>query len=131
MSGLWSIRRIIRAATLAGLVATAGCAGPGGSAAGSGPVAFVRGDLEFSLAVSLDRARTVADAAVAELGHTRLSEDGDAPVTVLVSRDAEERRVQIRLESVGPTRTAVRIRVGILGDEAVSMRVRDAILRQL
>lgn len=136
MSGIWSNRRTVRVEASAGLIGlagvllAAGCAGTGGSATDHGSFTYVRGDLEFSLPVSLDRARAAADAAVADLGHVRLSEDADGAVAVLVSRDAEERRIQIRLESTGPERTDARIRVGILGDQAVSIRVRDAIRAQ-
>lgn len=98
-------------------VGAAGCATTGTSSA----IAYVRGDLDATLSVSLEGALRAANRAVAQLEFSKVSERKDALQAIVISRNAADKKVEIRLERVAETETKLRIRVGAFGDEALAV----------
>jgi hypothetical protein len=112
------------------LAALAGCV-LAAAGAGVGAVAYARGELEASLAGDYDTVVEAARGAVADLEFARISETKDALKAVLVSRTAMDKKVEIALANSGKKLTSIKIRVGILGDEQLSLAILDKIKARL
>jgi hypothetical protein len=112
------------------LVSLTGCM-LAAAGAGAGAVAYARGELEASLAGDYDTVVEAARGAVADLEFARISETKDALKAVLVSRTAMDKKVEIALANSGKKLTSIKIRVGILGDEQLSLAILDKIKARL
>ena len=122
-----SLRRVLAAVLLGvSLITLSGClmvaAGAGASA-----VAYVRGDLETNLNYDYNKVVDSARNAVKDLEFARVSENKDALKAVLVARTAMDKKVEITITNSGKKLTNIKIRVGLFGDEALSMSILDKI----
>ena len=131
-SSWWSGAAVTGLVLLA-LVTSSGCvavvAGAGVGAAVA--VAYVRGDLDATLNASLDRSLQAAKKAVTQLQFAKVSENKDALQAIVVSRNAADKRIDIRLEKVTDAATKLKIRVGTFGDEALSLAILEKIKANL
>ncbi len=113
------------AAILAGAAVSQGCmmvvAGAGAA------VAYVRGDLDANLSANLDRSSTAVNRAVETLQFAKVSESKDALQAIFVARNAADKKIEIRLETGGDSLTKIKIRVGVFGDEALSVTILEKI----
>jgi len=96
-----------------------------GGAAGAGTIAYIRGELKSTETMSLNQAWTISEHAVRELGYTVTYREKDAVNAKLVSRDANDKRIEINLSRVSEETTEVKIRVGVFGNENLSRLVLD------
>jgi hypothetical protein len=99
--------------------------------AGAGAVAYIRGDLEATLEGSLNATNKAADRAVSQLEFVKISDRKDALSANLTARTAQDKKVEIIMTKVSGQVTKVKIRVGIFGDEAVSLAILDKIRANL
>jgi hypothetical protein len=99
--------------------------------AGAGAVAYIRGDLEATLEGSLNATNKAADRAVSQLEFVKISDRKDALAANLTARTAQDKKVEIIMTKVSGQVTKVKIRVGIFGDEAVSLAILDKIRANL
>jgi len=122
-----SFRRLLVAALLS--VSLAGLSGCLAVAAGAGAsaVAYVRGDLETNLHTDYSGVVDAARNAINELEFAKVSENKDALKAVLVARTAMDKKVEITITNSGKKLTNIKIRVGLFGDEALSMSILDKI----
>ena len=81
----------------------------------------MRGDLDATLNVSFEKAVQATDLAMKQLRFEKVSEKQDGLQAVLVSRNATDKRVEIRLEKVADDATNLKIRVGTFGDESLAV----------
>ncbi|MDX2187675.1 MAG: DUF3568 family protein [Opitutaceae bacterium] len=95
--------------------------------AGAGAVAYVRGELAGDVASNLDNAVEAANEAIAGLRFAKVSEKSDALTGTIIARTADDKKVEVKLERVTDNTTKVRIRVGVFGDQAISMQVWERI----
>lgn len=105
------------------LLGTSGCVAVVAAGAAGAGVAWVRGALETNLEAGLDEAYAAAQEAVAQLELAKISEKKSALDASLLARTALDKRIEIVLKRVGPKTTHVSIRVGVFGDEALSLTV--------
>jgi hypothetical protein len=120
----------------AGLIAVvalvqSGCVAVVAAGAGAGTIAYLRGDLETTVSAGLDRAARAAGVALDQLKFARISQNQDALQAILVARNAADKRIEVRLERAGDNLTKVKIRVGVFGDETVSIAILDKIKASL
>ena len=99
--------------------------------AGAGAVAYVRGDLDSTVNADYEKVVVAAREAVEELEFAKVSDNKDALKAVLVSRTAQDKKVEITLQSAGKKITNVKIRVGVFGDEQLSIAILDKIKSNL
>lgn len=99
--------------------------------AGAGAVAYIRGELEATLDSSLNVAVKATNRAIGQLEFAKVSEKKDALSANLIARTAQDKKVEIDLIKVGDKVTKVKIRVGVFGDEAVSMAILEKIKQGL
>jgi len=102
----------------------------GGAAVGVGSAAFIYGELQTEERVSFDAAWNATQKAVEELGFTTTSKENGEFWGELIARNAEAKKVRIKLRSPDETRTEIRLRVGFFGDEESSKRILDEIRRR-
>ncbi len=95
--------------------------------AGAGVVAYVRGDLETTAPTDYLRVVESARRALKDLEFTKVSDNKDALKAVLVARTALDKKVEVTLTNSGKKLTSIKIRVGVFGDEQLSLAILDKI----
>ena len=122
-------RLMLAAALLA--ASLTGCVAVVAGAAGAGTVAWVRGELEATLDANYEKAATAANLAIEQLQFAKISEKKDALTAILMARTAEDKMVEIKVIKIGDQSAKVQIRVGVFGDEALSLTILDKIKTNL
>lgn len=100
-------------------------------AAGAAAVAWVRGELQTTLPANLDRSFGATKEAIKDLQFVKVSERKDALLGVLVARNAADKKIEIRLENMASNVTKVGIRVGVVGDQELSLAILEKIKANL
>ncbi len=95
--------------------------------AGAGTVAYVRGDLEVTESAKLDAVYRATEKAVTKLELNVTSKTKDALSAKVVARDAQDKKITIRLKATAEGSTTISIRIGFFGDEAKSRIIYDKI----
>lgn len=113
-----------------GLLST-GCVAVVAGAGAGAAVAYVRGDLDATVNASMEKAVKAANAALADLKFAKVSENKDALQATLVARTAADKRVEIRVEKIGDSVAKVKIRVGVFGDEPLSLAILEKLKANL
>jgi hypothetical protein len=90
----------------------------------------VRGAVVTDSDRELDRVYAAAQQAIADLKFARISERKSAVDAELVARTALDKKIDITLEKLGST-TKISIRVGLVGDQGLSLSVLDRIKAHL
>ena len=101
-----------------------------GAGAGTA-VAYSAGKLSTEVPADLERTEKATRASISQLGFSQISESSDALEAVFVCRTSADKRVRIELGREGDGITKVKIRVGILGDEPVSLGTLEKIKANL
>lgn len=131
-----SLRRAVAVSTaalaLVTMLVTSGClAVAAGAGAGAAAVAYVRGELQTTVSEDYDATVKATHRAIDQLGFVKVSEKKDALIAILTVRNAADKKIEIRLDRSARNLTQVRIRVGVFGDEALSMAILDKIKANL
>lgn len=127
-----SLVTFLSASALAVIVATSsGCFAVAVGAGTGAAVAYVRGQLEANLTSDYERVVRATNEAIQQLALAKVSERKDALVDIITVRNAADKKIEIRLDNMARDLTKVRIRVGIFGDEALSMAIHDKIKANL
>ena len=114
---------------LAGLAlpTLSGCVAVLAGAGAAGAVAYVRGELDVALEAPVDRTVRATNQAILDLKFAKISESRDVAQDVFVIRNASDQKIEIRVDRVSDTVSRVKIRVGVFGDEALSLLILDKI----
>lgn len=99
--------------------------------AGAGTVAYLRGDLESVEAKDIDAVYAAAKKAAEQLEFHLISDAKDALSAVIVLRDAQNKKITIKLRSTTESSTKISIRVGTFGSETKSILIYDQIKKNL
>jgi hypothetical protein len=128
------VSRFRLAATLLALAALpwfTGCVVVAAGAVGAGAVAYVRGELASSLEHELDAVYRATQSVLARQEFARIDERKSGLDVQLVYRTALDKRVEIKLEKITDRLTKVKIRVGLVGDQDLSMMLLEKIRAEL
>lgn len=127
-SAKMSARRLLIALLLGiSAVGLTGCvAVVAAGAAGTG-VAWYRGRLEANLDQNIEAVFAASQKALNQLEFANISNKKSAVDAEIVSRTALDKKVEITLQKVTDRSTKVMIRVGVFGDETLSMSIMDKI----
>ena len=127
-----------RAATLALALMTAltagGCAAlwiGAGAAAGAAGMAYVRGELRSNVNATPREVARAASDALETLGIHEISSSVSAVDARVIGRTAADRKVTIKTKVREEGESAVSIRVGVFGDEPLSRRIHQEMMRRL
>ena len=129
MKTKWIFGLALSAAVLS--MAWAGCLAVAAGAAGAGAVAWVEGRLDANLNADFERSAKAADLAIHDLQFAKISEKKDALEDTLVARTAGDRKVEIKVLKVTEQTSKTQIRVGVFGDEALSLTILEKIRARL
>jgi hypothetical protein len=99
--------------------------------AGAGTVAYLRGDLESVEANDIDVLYAATKKALQQLELNVTGDTKDALSAEIVARDAQNRKITIKLRSATENTTKMSVRVGIFGSETKSMLIYDQIKKNL
>lgn len=99
-------------------------------AAGTG-VAWYGGKLEANLNDDLDAVFRAAQKALTQLEFAKISDKKSGVDAELISRTALDKKIEVTLQKVANGATKVAIRVGIFGDETLSMTILEKIKANL
>jgi hypothetical protein len=95
----------------------------------AGTIAYVRGDLEAVESESIDVVYEATLQAVEELGLNVTKKLKDALSATIVARDAQDKKITIRLKTTAEETTKLSIRIGVFGNETKSrliyQKIRD------
>ena len=121
---------------LSAVMASAGCVlfvAGAGVAAGVGGAEYYRGELKQAYAAPMEKAWNASLAAAEELKMktTEKSIDNLDQNRVIKGSTEEGKDFQIALEALAKDVTRVKVRVGILGDEAYSKKIQEAVAKNL
>lgn len=108
-----------------------GCVIIAAGAVGAGAVAYVRGELATSLEHELDDVYRAAQVALAKQEFAKIEERKSGLDAQLVHRTALDKRVEIKLEKITDRLTKLRIRVGLVGDQDLSLAILEKIKAEL
>ena len=101
-----------------------------GGAAGGGAVAYIRGELKTTEEVSLNRSWKAAQMAMSDLEFTITDKEKDAFDARIHASGAGGKAIDVALKKISPTRTEIRIRVGLFGDESLSRQILQGIKKR-
>ena len=120
---------------LAGMgVLAQGCAAAwvgAGFGAGAGTVAYFRGDLEAMEPSNIDAVLKATEKAIKELELKVSKKTKDKMSAVIVARDAQDKKVTIKLSAAVEGSTKLSIRVGMFGNETKSRLIYQKIRENL
>ena len=111
----------------------AGCLAIAVGAGAAGTVAYMGGDLETDVSEDIDTLYAASRKALDDLELNIIEGRGgkDALSATIVARDAEDKKVQIKLKSISDEMTELSIRVGVFGNETKSQLIYNKILKNL
>ena len=101
-----------------------------GGAAGAGSVAYITGELKSTEEVSMSRAWRATQKTMNDLGFAITSMEKDAFYGQITARGAGDKKVKIKLERQSDKLTGIKIRVGMFGDEPLSMQILNNIRKR-
>ncbi len=113
------------------LIPLAGCAVAAVGAAAGATYAWVNGELKSTLNAPLPEVVTASKAALTDLELVGIETRTDKLKGKITARMADGTRVVIQLKAIDFKVTEIRIRVGKIGDKAVSEQIYRHIERQL
>ena len=95
--------------------------------AGAGTIAYIKGDLEVVESKIIDVVYEATEKAVEQLGLNVSKKAKDALSATIVARDAQDKKVTIKLKATTENTTKISIRVGIFGSETKSRLIYEQI----
>jgi len=129
MNTFW--KSCLVSAGVALLASLSGCVAVVAGAAGAGTVAWVQGRLDAALDANFDKAEKAANQAIEQLQFIKIGEKKDALAAVFTVRTALDKKVDIKILRVGDASSQAQIRVGLFGDEALSLTILEKIKSDL
>jgi hypothetical protein len=93
-------------------------------------VLWVRGAIETNLDKDIDHVYRASQQAIADLQFAKVSERKSGLDGQIIARTALDKKIDIVLEKVGSA-TKVTIRVGLMGDQQMSLAILDRIKSHL
>lgn len=129
----WVLRaRVLLASALLGaMVLTSGCVAVVAAAGAGAGVLWVRGAIETNVEGDIDQVYRAAQKAVAELQFAKVSERKSGLDAQIIARTALDKKIDITLEKAAANSTKVSIRVGLVGDQQMSLSILERLKAHL
>jgi hypothetical protein len=97
----------------------------------AGTVAYVRGDLESTEPKNIEVVYSASLQAAEQLELSIISKSKDALSATITARDAQDKKIQIKMTSNSEQTTKLSIRVGTFGSEAKSQQIYQRIYNNM
>ena len=121
----------LAATLLATLATTAGCLAVAAGAGAGATVAYVRGDLDTTLSANLERSARAVNKAIEDLKFAKVSESKDALQSIIIARNAADKKIELHLDRLADDATKLKIRVGTFGDDVLQVTILEKIKANL
>lgn len=121
---------VLLVALLAGTAVVQGCI-VAAVGAGAGTSAYVMGDLKAFESKDVETVYNAALKAMDELELSVTTKTKDALSAKIVGRDAQDKKVTIKISATGEGTTKISIRVGMVGSETKSQLIYEQIKKHL
>jgi len=108
-----------------------GCMVAAVGAGAAGTVAYIRGDLEMVESADIETVYKAVLRAMDKLKLSVIQKSKDAMSAKVIARDAQDKKITIKLTTTAEDTTKVSIRVGIFGSETKSRLIYDQIKEEL
>jgi len=118
-------------ALLGGAALVQGCVVVAVGAGAAGTVAYIRGDLEAVKTANIDKVYAAVLKATDELGLSVTQKSKDALSAKVVARDAQDKKITIKMMSTAEGTTKLSIRIGLFGSETKSRLIYEQINKHL
>ena len=100
-----------------------GCVAVAVGVGAAGTVAYIRGDLEAVESENIEAVYEATQNALEELQLKVTKKAKDAMTATIIVRDAEDKKITIKLNATAENTTKLSIRVGMFGDERKSRMI--------
>lgn len=130
-SALLRLRVLAAASLLGAAVFTSGCVAIAAAGAATAGVVWVRGALETHVERDLTRVHRATQEAMKELEFPIFTDRKSGVDAEVVARTALDKKITVVLRQVTPNTTKITIRVGLVGDEAMSNTILERIRARL
>ena len=125
-------QQLVISGLLAALALTiSGCVVAAVGAGAAAGVGYIRGDLEATLEDDVENVYEASLQALDELKLAVISKQQDALGAKIVSRNSEDKKIQVKLKQTEGGITKLTIRIGVFGDETQSRLIYDKIKENL
>ena len=125
-------KQLIISVLLAALALTiSGCVVAAVGAGAAAGVGYIRGDLEATLENDVEQVYEASLKALDQLKLAVISKQQDALAAKIVSRNSEDKKIQVNLKQIEGSVTKLTIRIGVFGDETQSRLIYDKIRENL
>jgi hypothetical protein len=129
---MMQIKRIFLVlALLAAAVFSQGCVVVAVGAAAAGTVAYVQGDLESTEPKNIEVVYSAALLAMEQLELSVISKAKDSLSGEIIARDAQDKKISIRMTASSTQTTKLSIRVGTFGNETKSQQIYQKIYNNM
>jgi hypothetical protein len=108
-----------------------GCVAAAVGLGAAGTIAYIRGDLQSTEAQNIQVVYSAALKAVDELHLNLISKSQDALSAIIIARDAEDKKITIKMTASSEQTTKLSIRIGTFGDETKSQQIYQKIYNNL
>jgi len=115
--------QVFLAVLLASAVFIQGCVAVAVGVGAAGTVAYIRGDLEAVESENIEAVYEATQNALEELQLKVTKKAKDAMTATIIVRDAEDKKITIKLNATAENTTKLSIRVGMFGDERKSRMI--------
>ena len=102
-----------------------------GAAGGGGTIAYLKGELKSTEAVSLNQAWEATQKAMNDLEFKTVAKAKDFFNAELQATSASEKQIKVALAWISDTSTEIKIRVGSFGDKSLSQQILQTIRKRL
>jgi hypothetical protein len=108
-----------------------GCVIAAVGAGAAGTVAYIKGDLTAVEAKDLDTVYKATEKAMADLELNITTKTKDAMSAKIIARDAQDKKISVKLSATAEGTTKLSIRVGTFGSETKSRLIYEQIKKNL
>ncbi len=108
-----------------------GCVAAAVGLGAAGTIAYIRGDLESTEDKNIEVVYSAVLEAVEQLQLILINKSQDAHEATILARDVNDKKITIKMKSTSVQTTKLSIRVGTLGDEAMSVQIYQKIYNNL
>ena len=108
-----------------------GCVAAAVGLGAAGTIAYIQGDMESVETKNIEVVYSAALEAVDQLQLSLISNSQDGLTATVIARDAEDKKITIKMKSEGEQTTKLSIRVGTFGDETKSQQIYQKIYNNL
>lgn len=121
------LRLMVAVLSVALILPLGGCVMVVAGVGGAGTVGYIRGELKTTESASLNKVWRATLKGVRSQKLALVNKKKNSTSAEITARTAKDEKVKITMKKLAKNKTEVRIRVGVFGDQALSISLHDKI----